>query len=90
MKLYVGNLDFEANEDAVRRLFQPFDSVETVEIATDWETGHSRGFAFVRMTDESEAQKAIARLDGEELDGRSLAVREAPPEIPSGFDSLAI
>jgi len=47
VKLTVGNLDFEASEDAVPELFRPFDSVETVEIAPDWETGHSRGLAFV-------------------------------------------
>lgn len=90
MRIYIGNLDFEADEDEIRGLFRPFESVETVEIATDWEAGHSRGLAFVRTSDESEARQAIAKLDGEELDGRSLAVRKAPPEIPSGFESLAI
>jgi len=89
VKVYVGNLDFEASEEVVRGLFQPFESVEAVEIATDWETGHSRGFAFVSMRDDTEAEQAIARLDGEELLGRPLAVREAPPELPNGFDSLA-
>jgi len=89
VKVFVGNLDFQAEEEVVRDLFNPFGSVEAVEIAEDWETGHSRGFAFVVMPDDAEAESAIARLDGEQLNGRSLAVREAPPEIPSGFDSLA-
>ena len=86
----MGNLDFEANEVAVRSLFQPYESVQAVEIATDWETGHSRGFAFVEMSDETEARKAIDQLDGEQLAGRPLAVWEAPPQIPNSFDSLAI
>lgn len=89
MRVYVGNLDFEASEKDIHILFNRFGSVETVEIATDWETGHSRGFAFVMMSDSAQAEKAIAHLDGARLDGRSLTVREAPPTLPTGFDSLA-
>ena len=90
MRIFVGNLDFQAREGTIRQLFEPFGAVQTVEIATDWETGHSRGFAFVQMPNDSEADLAIAGLSGKALDGRSLAVRHAPSAIPVGFRALAI
>lgn len=89
MKAHVGNLDFEASEKDIHFLFKHFELLETVGVATDWETGHSRGLAFVMMSDDSEAEKAIAHLDGAHLDGRSLRAPEAPPTVPTGFDSLA-
>ncbi len=89
-KIFVGNLDFNASESGIRRLFEPFGDVGTVEIAADWETGHSRGFAFVTMKDDSEAGTAIVELNGASLDGRSLAIRKAPPVPPNGFRALAL
>lgn len=89
-KIYVGNLDFEAGEPGVRDLFQAFGDVASVEIPTDWETGHSRGFAFVIMRNESEAGTAISELSGTSWNGRSLVVREAPKVPANGFRSLAL
>jgi len=88
-RIYVGNLDFSATEDQVRNIFKPFGSIKDVGIATDWETGHSRGFAFVEM-DNGDAEKAIRELRGASLDGRDLTIRKAPPVIPAGFDSLSL
>lgn len=87
-RIFVGNLGFNAQEDEIRRLFEPHGAVESVSIATDWETGHSRGFAFVEMEDAGEADKAAAALSGASLDGRPLAVRAATPSVPEGFKAL--
>ncbi len=88
-KIFVGNLDFDATEERIRNLFESHGTVSDVNLATDWETGHSRGFAFVKMQDDSEAEKAIKALNGARLDGRPLTVRPAPPVIPVGFDALS-
>ncbi len=79
-KLYVGNLNFNTTEDALRSLFQTYGSVERVSIITDRETGRSRGFAFVEMTDAEEADRAITALNGTRLGGRILNVNEARPK----------
>ncbi len=89
-RVFVGNLDFDADERELRQLFEPHGPIRDVRIATDWETGHSRGFAFVDMADKSDAKKAIAELKGVELDGRELTIRFAPPVPPTGFDSLSL
>ena len=89
-KIIVGNLDFSVTEGQIRRLFDPFGYINEVGIATDWETGHSRGFAFVEMDSRKDAEKAIEELRGTQLEGRSLTVRPAPPVLPTGFDSLAL
>ena len=78
--IYVGNLDFGATEDSLRALFEPFGSVERVTIMTDRDTGRSRGFGFVEMTDESEAERAISGLNGKNVGGRPLTVNEARPK----------
>ena len=74
--IYVGNLDFRATEESIRSLFAPHGTVEKVHLATDRETGRSRGFAFVEMA-EGDADKAIAALNGTIVGGRALTVNEA-------------
>ena len=78
--LYVGNLPHSTTEDELRNLFQAHGAVERVSMVTDRETGRSRGFAFVEMTDAGEAEKAIAALNGTELGGRTLTINEAKPK----------
>jgi len=87
-KIFVGNLDFDTGEDQIRELFQPYGAVRRVSIAADWETGHSRGFAFVEMVDDRDAGQAVKSLKGTRLDGRSITVHEARPVMPRGFGSL--
>jgi cold-inducible RNA-binding protein len=82
--IFVGNLDFSATESSVRSLFEPYGNVERVNLVTDRDTGRSRGFAFVEMSDSSEADRAIAALNGVDLGGRSLNVNEARPKSPGG------
>ena len=78
-KIFVGNLDFSATEESVRSLFAPHGTIESVHLATDRDTGRSRGFAFVEMA-EGEADKAIAALNGTNVGGRALNVNEARPK----------
>lgn len=78
--LYVGNLPHSTTEAELRTVFQAHGEVERVSIVTDRETGRGRGFAFVEMTNASEADKAIAALNGTELGGRTLKINEARPK----------
>jgi cold-inducible RNA-binding protein len=78
--IFVGNLDFAATESSIRALFEPYGSIERVNLITDRDTGRSRGFAFVEMSDSAEADRAIAALNGTELDGRALNINEARPK----------
>jgi RNA recognition motif-containing protein len=82
--IFVGNLDFGATEEAIRSLFEAHGTVERVNLMTDRETGRSRGFAFVEMTDAAEADRAIAALNGHNLGGRALNVNEARPKVDRG------
>jgi RNA recognition motif-containing protein len=82
--IFVGNLDFGATEASIRTLFEAHGSVDRVNLVTDRDTGRSRGFAFVEMTDSSEADRAIAALNGVELNGRALNVNEARPKPEGG------
>jgi cold-inducible RNA-binding protein len=82
--IFVGNLDFGATESSVRSMFEPYGSVDRVHLVTDRDTGRSRGFAFVEMTDASQADQAIAALNGAEYDGRALSVNEARPKTEGG------
>jgi len=66
-KIFVGNLDFGATEESIRPLFEAYGTVERVSLVTDRDTGRSRGFAFVEMTDSAEADRAIAALNGTNL-----------------------
>lgn len=79
-KVFVGNLDFRTTEEAVRSAFEAFGAVERVSLMTDRETGRSRGFAFVEMSDSQEADRAIAGLNGTDLGGRAINVNEARPK----------
>lgn len=78
-KLYVGGVSYGSTEDSLRDAFGQAGSVVSAKIITDKMTGRSRGFAFVEMGSEDEAQKAIAMWNGKELDGRTLTVNEARP-----------
>lgn len=82
--IFVGNLDFSATESSIRALFEPFGAIERVNLVTDRDTGRSRGFAFVEMTDPAEADKAIAALNGTDQNGRALNVNEARPKTEGG------
>ena len=78
-KIYVGNLSFDATESEVEQLFGQHGEVQSVAIVTDRDTGRSRGFGFVEMTDDAQGQAAIDAIDGSELGGRSLKVNKARP-----------
>jgi RNA recognition motif-containing protein len=82
--IFVGNLDFTATEDQVRALFEPFGTVQRVNIMTDRDTGRSRGFAFVEMSSDAEADRAIQSLNGKQLGGRTLNINEARPRPERG------
>ena len=82
--IFVGNLDFAATESSIRGLFAAYGNVERVNLVTDRDTGRSRGFAFVEMTDAAEADRAIAGLNGREIEGRALNVNEARPKTEGG------
>lgn len=82
--IFVGNLDFGATEDSLRSMFEAHGAVERVSIMTDRDTGRSRGFAFVEMTNAEDADRAIAALNGAEMGGRALNVNEARPKTERG------
>jgi cold-inducible RNA-binding protein len=82
--IFVGNLDFAATESSIRSLFEAHGRVDRVSLVTDRDTGRSRGFAFVEMPDASEADRAIAALNGTDLGGRTLNVNEARPKGEGG------
>jgi len=79
-KLYVGNLSFQTTESDLDALFAQAGEVESVRIVTDRDTGRSRGFGFVEMSEEN-AEKAISQFNGTELDGRALTINEARPQV---------
>ena len=83
--IFVGNLDFNSTEESVRSLFERYGAVNSARIMTDRDTGRSRGFAFVEMENETEADQAISALNGYTLDGRALNVNEARPKPDRGF-----
>ena len=76
-KIYVGNLPFSADENAVRDLFAAHGTVDSVALINDRDTGRPRGFGFVEMTNNSDAARAIQNLNGFQMDGRALKVNEA-------------
>ncbi len=81
-KLYVGNLPHSANQQTLQDTFSQCGTVDSVNVITDRDTGQSRGFGFVEMSSDSEAQKAIQELNGSSLDGREIIVNEAKPKAP--------
>jgi len=78
-KIFVGNLPFSMGEAEVKDLFAQKGAVESITLMRDMETGRSRGFAFLEMTSEEDAQKAITELNAYSIDGRNLTVNEARP-----------
>ena len=84
--IFVGNLSFDATDATIRALFETHGTVENVNVITDRDTGRSKGFGFVEMADDAEAQRAILAVNGKEIDGRALTVNEARPKTdrPAG------
>ena len=82
--IFVGNLDFAATDSSVRAMFERYGTVDRVNLVTDRDTGRSRGFAFVEMSNTSEADQAIAGLNGADFEGRALNVNEARPKAQGG------
>ena len=83
-KLYVGNLPYEVGEADLQQLFASAGNVETVNVMRDMATGRARGFAFVEMSTDDEAQRAITELNDFQLGGRGLTVNEARPKPAGG------
>lgn len=83
-RIYVGNLKYTVTSEQLEELFEPFGSVSTAQVLSDRETGRSRGFGFVEMPNDDDAEAAIEALDGREHDGRRLTVNEAKPRTSGG------
>lgn len=81
-KLYVGNLPFSANDEALRHIFSQAGNVESAKVITDRETGRSKGFGFVEMSTDAEAADGIAKFNGADYEGRPMTVNEAKPMAP--------
>ena len=82
MKLYVGNLSFSVTDGDLSNLFAQAGTVETANVVTDRDTGRSRGFGFVEMSNRADGEAAITKFNGYEMDGRALKVNEAKPQEP--------
>jgi len=83
-KLYVGNLPYSASQESLQETFSQCGTVDSVNVITDRDTGQSKGFGFIEMSNDSEAQKAIQELNGTQIDGREIKVNEAKPKAPRG------
>jgi cold-inducible RNA-binding protein len=83
-KLYVGNLTYGVTDGTLSQLFEPHGTVRSAQVIMDRETGRSKGFGFVEMDSDAQAQAAVAALNGREVDGRSLTVNEARPRAEGG------
>jgi RNA recognition motif-containing protein len=81
-KLYVGNLPFSATEESLKEAFLQFGTVESVTIITDKDSGQSKGFGFLELGTPQEATSAITKMNGSEMDGRTLKVSEAQAKVP--------
>ncbi len=81
-RIYVGNLNFRTTDEVLRAAFEAHGEVQEVYIGTDRETGRSRGFGFVTMTDKAQGEAAIAAINGTQIDGRAIVVNEAQPRPP--------
>lgn len=81
-KLYVGNLPYSTDDAALESQFSAFGKVESARVITDRDTGRSKGFGFVEMASDDEADKAIEQLNGQSMGGRALTVSEARPQAP--------
>jgi len=82
--LFVGNMSLQTTENDLRQLFEPFGEVGRVSVITDRDTGRPRGFAFVEMARDEDAAKAIAAINGKDVEGRALTVNEARPKTERG------
>lgn len=87
-KLFVGGLPYATTDDQLRELFEAIGPVDSAQVIVDRETNRSKGFGFVTMVSDDDAQKAISELDGKDYEGRRLAVNEARPKEPrsGGFN----
>ena len=82
MNIYVGNLSFDTTDQSLESAFAAYGSVDSARVITDRETGRSRGFGFVEMSNDGEAGEALNGLNGTDLDGRTITVNEARPKEP--------
>jgi RNA recognition motif-containing protein len=83
MNIYIANLNFRTSTEALQQLFEGYGEVTSARIITDRETGRSRGFGFVEMSNDDEAQKAIDELNGSDFDGKTISVNIAKPKTES-------
>ena len=83
-KVYVGNLEYATTDQDLTKMFEPYGTVQSAQVIMDRDTGRSKGFGFVEMGSDQEAQAAITALNGKEVDGRSLTVNEARPKTEGG------
>ena len=83
-RLYVGNLSYSVTSEDLQELFEQYGRVSSAQVLSDRETGRSRGFGFVEMDNDAEADAAIESLDGNDHEGRRLTVNEARPRTPGG------
>jgi RNA recognition motif-containing protein len=81
-KIYVGNLSYSVESNQLTEAFSAFGTVESAKVITDRDSGRSKGFAFVEMSQDSEAQAAIEKLNGTDLSGRAMNISEAKPQEP--------
>ena len=79
MNIYVGNLDFKVDDNELKEIFEEYGSVSSAKVITDKFSGRSRGFGFIEMEDDSEAQKAIDELNGSSINDRAIVVNQAKP-----------
>jgi cold-inducible RNA-binding protein len=84
MKLYVGNLSYDTTSEDLKRMFAESGTVESAAVISDRDTGRSKGFGFIEMSNRKEAEAAIDALNGTEIDGRTLTVNEARPREERG------
>lgn len=85
MEIYVGNLPYETDDEALREIFGEYGTVDNVKIIINHDTGRSKGYAFVTMNDNEEAEKAIEALDGNDIGGRPIKVNESRPREQRGY-----
>ena len=83
-KVYVGNLEYATTDQDLTKMFEPYGTVQSAQVIMDRDTGRSKGFGFVEMGSDAEAQTAIAALNGKEVEGRALTVNEARPKTEGG------
>ena len=80
MNIYVGNLSYKVRENDLKEVMEDYGTVESVKVIKDRDTGKSKGFAFIEMANDAEAQRAIEELNGAEYEGRTMVVKEAKPK----------